>query len=302
MPSEHGFSVFELRQLTYFVAVAEELNYRKAAERTFVSQPALSYQMNQLEERLGVRLLERDHRGVSLTSAGQLFLQGARDLLSQAARLTRDVQELDGGPELELQVALEEYLHIARMPQAIRLVREQFQGLRLKTTHLPMDEHVEGILARRLDLGFAPLPVEHPDLVSKPLLQGHWTVVLPALHRLAQREQVTLGQLQGEPIILPPERSNPRTFNWFLESCRSRGFEAEVAYEASQPRLAPALVAEGVGLWVTLSFSYNELPPEVTARPLLDLEPREMTLGLVWHRQSRSQARRLFVEQLLNQT
>lgn len=299
MSPEIGFSAFELRQLTYFVAVAEELNFRKAAERTFVSQPALSYQMNQLEERLGVRLLDRDHRGVALTAAGQLLLQGARDLLSQAARLARDLQELDGGPEQELQVAVEEYIHVARLPQAIRLVRERFQGLRLKTTHLPVDEHLEGILARRLDLGFAPLPVQHPDLVSKPILQGYWTVVLPLQHRLAQFEQVSLTELRGEPIILPPERSNTRIFNWFLNSCRAAGFEAEVAYEASQPRLAPALVAEGVGLWVTLSYSYSDLPPEVTARPLLDLEPREMNLGLVWHRHSRSQARRLFVEQLL---
>lgn len=299
MSSETGFSAFELRQLTYFVAVAEELNFRKAAERTFVSQPALSYQMNQLEDRLGVRLLERDHRGVAITPAGRLFLQGARDLLSQAARLTRDVQELEGGQEQELQVALEESIHIARMPQAIRLVREQFQGLRLKTTHLPVDDHIEGVLARRLDLGFAHLPVEHPDLVSKPILHGHWTVVVPGQHRLAGLEQVSLAELRGEPIILPPERTNPRTFQWFLESCRAHGFEAEVAYEASQPRLAPALVVEGVGLWIALSFSYTDLPEEVTARPLVDLEPRELTLGLVWHRQSRSQARRLFVEQLI---
>lgn len=294
-----GFLGFELRQLTYFVAVAEELNFRKAAERTFVSQPALSYQMNQLEERLGVRLLERDHRGVAVTAAGQLFLQGARDLLSQAARLTRDVQELDGGQEQELQVALEEYIHIARMPAAIRQVREQFRSLRLKTTHLPVDEHIEGVLSRRLDLGFAQLPVEHPDLVCKPILHGHWTVIVPQQHRLAALERVPLAQLQGEPIILCPERTNPRTFHWFLEACRAQGFEAEVAYEASQPRLAPALVSEGVGLWIAVSFSYPDLPDDVCARPLLDLNPQEMTLGLVWHRQSRSQARRLFVEQLM---
>ena len=290
---------FELRQLTYFVAVAEELNFRKAAERTFVSQPALSYQMNQLEERLGVRLLDRDHRGVALTAPGALFLQGARDLLSQAARLTKDVQELEGGEEQELQVALEEYIHIARMPAAIRGVREQFRSLRLRTTHLPVEEHIEGILSRRLDLGFAHMPVDHPDLVSRQILHGHWTVVLPQGHRLTEMTHVPLVELKGEPIILSPERTNPKTFHWFMDACRQRGFEAEVAYEASQPRLAPALVAEGVGLWIAISFSYPDLPDEVCARPLLDLDPPEMTLGLVWHRQSRSQARRLFVEQLM---
>jgi DNA-binding transcriptional LysR family regulator len=293
------FVGFEFRQLVYFVAVAEELNFRKAAERTFVSQPALSYQMQQLEERLGVKLLERDHRSVALTEAGKVLLDGARQLLSQADRLTRDVQEAGSGKEQQLNVGVIDYVHFARLPLALRAVRAEYPDTRVDTVNLPTSEQLEAVLARRIDVGFARLPVEHPDVLTHPVLSGHWTLVLPSQHPLAKKKSIPLASLAGEPLILFSQRINPPLYAWLMDSFRNAGFEPQVAYETNQSRIGPDLVSEGVGLWLALSYLYKELPRGVVARPLQGLDPAGITIGLVWHRHSRSKAGRLLVEQIV---
>lgn len=290
---------FELRQLIYFTAVAEELNLRKAAERTYVSQPALSYQMTQLEERMGVKLLERDHRGVALTPAGKVLFEGARELLSRAERLERDVQEADGGGEQQFILGVVDYLHLRQLPLALKALRTQFPSLKLETLSLGTHEQVEAVLSRRIDVGFTSLPVDHPELNTRPVLSGTWAVVLPSSHRLARKKAVQLADLAGEPLILFPQRVNLPLYQWLITSLRGAGFEPEIAYEAILARLGPDLVAEGVGLWLALTYSFASLPKGVVSRPLLGLEPDGLTMGLVWHRQSRSQARRLLMEHLL---
>jgi len=290
-------NAFDLRSLSYFVAVAEELNFRRAAEKIFISQPALSYQIMQLEKNLNLHLLERDPRGVTLTEAGQQLLVGARHLLAEAALLQRRLEQMASDVPQRLVMGVVDYVFIPRLPAVIRGLKTDFPGLKLETLDLPFTEQLDALLAGRVDVATMRMPVEHPDLIHRVLVEGHWTVVLPKNHALAKRKTVELKLLAGEPLIFFSQRINPPLFEWLLEQCRQAGFEADVVYETAQSRLGPDLVQQGVGLWLAGSYLYPELPKGVVSRPLAGFE-NTMALGLVWHRQNNSRARQALVEML----
>jgi len=288
---------FDLRSLSYFVAVAEELNFRRAAEKIFISQPALSYQMIQLEKNLGVQLLERDHKGVSLTEAGTELLAGARLLLQEATRLQRRLEQMASNAPQRLVMGVVDYVFLPRLPSVIRGLKTDFPGLKLETMDLPFTEQLDALLQGRVDVATMRLPVQHPDLMVEKLIEGHWTVVLPRNHRLARKKSVELSELAAEPLIFFSQRINPPLFEWLLEQCRKAGFEADVVYETAQSRLGPDLVMQEVGLWMAGSYLYEDLPKGVVARPLTGFDT-QIVLGLVWHRQNTSRARQALVEML----
>lgn len=289
--------VFDLRSLSYFVAVAEELNFRRAAEKIFISQPALSYQIMQLEKNLNLQLLERDPRGVSLTEAGRHLLVGARHLLAEAALLQRRLEQLASDVPQRLIMGLVDYVFLPRLPSVIRGLKTEFPGIKLETIDLPFTEQLDALLAGRVDVATMRMPIDHPDLIHRLLVEGHWTVVLPTSHPLARRKNIELKLLAGESLIFFSQRINPPLFEWMLEQCREAGFEADVVYETAQSRLGPDLVSQGVGLWLAGSYLYADLPKGVVARPLTGFE-NQMALGLVWHRQNNSKARQALVELL----
>lgn len=130
-------NAFDLRSLSYFVAVAEELNFRRAAEKIFISQPALSYQIMQLEKNLNLHLLERDPRGVTLTEAGQQLLVGARHVLAEAALLQRRLEQMASDVPQRLIMGLVDYVFLPRLPSVIRGLKTDFPGLKLETLDLP---------------------------------------------------------------------------------------------------------------------------------------------------------------------
>lgn len=290
-------NAFDLRSLSYFVAVAEELNFRKAAEKIFISQPALSYQVMQLEKNLNIQLLERDPRGVTLTEAGQQLLLGARHLLAEAALLQRRLEQIASDVPQRLVMGLVDYVFLARLPAVIRGLKNDFPGIKLETVDLPFTEQLDALLAGRVDVATMRMPVEHPDLIHRILVEGHWTVVVPRSHPLSKRKSVDLKLLAGEPLIFFSQRINPPLFEWLLERCREAGFEADVVYETAQSRLGPDLVEQGVGLWLAGSYLYADLPKGVVARPLTGFDTK-MALGLFWHRQNNSRARQALVDML----
>lgn len=287
----------EFRQLQIFVAVAEELHFRRAARRVGLTQPALSHQIAQLEERLAVRLLERTSRSVSLTEAGSAFLTSARKLLADLDRAVDEARRIGGDARRRLVVGYVEYMNLPFLGPAMRALRERHPDAEVEHREMYSAEVVEALTERTIDLGFAFMPIEHPDLVARPVVEGEWVVVIPEEHALAAHEQVPLEALAGEPLVIFARRLNPPLHDWLIERLRAAiGDEPRVAYKTAQAQLGPNLVAEGVGLFVVASYVPRSLPPGVTMRPLSGFAP--MRVAAAWRADNPSEVLRDFRDAL----
>ena len=193
----------ELRHLRYFVAVAEELNFRKAAERLRVSQPALSSQIQDLETELDVRLLDRNTGGVRLTGAGKAFLEATRQTLAQAQRAVTLAREAEQGARGRLTVGFYAPLLMGFMPASLTAFHRQYPGVDVNLVEMSLGEQAAALKSQAIQLGFAiagyrPFPpgLEHVKVVRSPIC-----AVVGRDHRLARRPKVDLADLAGEQLL-----------------------------------------------------------------------------------------------------
>lgn len=241
----------ELTQLRYFVAVAEELNFRRAAERCRVAQPALSRRIKRLEEELGVLLLRRTKREVELTEAGRAFLEAAREGI---ARIDAGARELRGMSDFRdsLVVGAVEYANFGFLPRVMKLFQERHPEARLVRRDLPPAEQVEALLRGELDVAFQGVVRRRKDLAYLPVAHADWRVALPAGHPAADREEVLAEEVAVEPLILFPRYANPGLYDWVLRRVREvAGAEPRVVQEPTQLHATLNLVAEGFGVFPT---------------------------------------------------
>lgn len=193
----------ELRHLRYFVAVAEELNYRKAAERLRVAQPALSSQIKDLETELGVRLLDRNTAGVRLTDAGAVFLAETRRTLAQAAQAVLSAQDIAQGRRGRLAVGYSGPLLMGFMPGSVQTFSTKFHEVEVSLVEMPLGEQISGLQAGTIQIGFAivgsiPIP---PGLNQIEILRSPTRLVVGRGHRLAKARSVALADLVREPLL-----------------------------------------------------------------------------------------------------
>src|SRR5919199_4858128 len=189
----------ELRQLRYFVEIAQELHYRRAAGRLFISQPALSQQIRLLEKELGVDLFVRSRRTiqrkVELTEAGKVLLREAKHILQlsqQAIDATRQAGLV--GP---VRMGVFKTLLRSRILNVMNLLSEQLPQAKVKLVELPSYLSVQqSLLENSIDLGLTILPLQYPQLIAVPFAEGNVAVLLPAQHPLAEEANITLAQLQ----------------------------------------------------------------------------------------------------------
>ncbi|WP_433281119.1 LysR family transcriptional regulator [Pseudonocardia xinjiangensis] len=237
----------DLRQLRYFVAVAEESSYTRAAERLTMSQQSLSQQITLLERMLGVKLFDRDTRGTGLTAVGALFLPEARAVLARAEEAVDVVARAARGEIGSLCLAFLATTTNYLLPPVVRAVRQQLPELRLTTQETTIAPLVEGLFKGRFDVAFTRPPLveglETRALVSEPVC-----AVLPEGHPLAGRSELTLGELAGERWVLTPRSSWDPWHQAFDASFRAAGFTPDVVQRDASVQGLLGLVAAGVGV------------------------------------------------------
>jgi DNA-binding transcriptional LysR family regulator len=287
----------DLRRLRSFVAVADELSFRRAAERVAVTQPALSHRIRELEEELGAALFERDRRGVSLTEAGAALLEPARGAIEAVDAAFAEVRRLGARAAHTLRLGYVEYMNLPFLAPTLRLLSERHPEIRMEPRELYSAQVLEALAERRLDLGFAFLPIEHPDLASRPILEGRWMIALPGDHRLAALAEVLIAALRGERLVLFARHLNPPLHDHLMAILSGAGFAPEVVYRTAQAQLGPDLVAQGVGLFVHASYVVREPPAGVVVRPLGGFDNR-LRLAAVWRGDGRTPAVRACLEAL----
>jgi DNA-binding transcriptional LysR family regulator len=284
----------ELRHLRYFVAVAEELHFGRAARRLNVVQPALSQQVQQLETELGVMLLARTKRRVALTESGRAFLIEAKRTLADAEAAVRAARRAGGGEVGRLRVGYVDLATWGVMPAILRAYRERFPEVELVLSEMHREPQREALARGDLDVGFFSLrdsdgPFAGVRVIADPLL-----VVVPSEHRLARRSSVQLQHLANEPWVLFPRELKTLYMELVLSACVSAGFVPRVVQEAGQLRTLAALVAAGLGVTMLPDAITETLPSGAVARRLRGAAPR-LPLDVVWRHGDLSAAAEQFV-------
>lgn len=286
----------ELRHLRYFVAVAEELHFGRAAERLRVAQPAVSAQVRRLEEELGVRLLVRSSRSVRLTEAGHAFLEDARASLDHSERAVRRARRAASGEEGRVRVGLVGNATYGVLTEVVGPFRKRFPQVLLVPHEMNTVAQVEALRAGRLDVGFLYLPSDHghEDLEAETLAEEPLVAVLPASHPLAGSTRVKLGAMSREPFVLADWAQEPGWNEQLWDACKEVGFVPEATEEATDLSVALGLVAAGVGVTLLPASARNLKISGVVYRGLARLVPT-VKLSVAWVRASPSPATRTFL-------
>jgi len=241
----------ELRHLRYFIAVADELHFGRAAERLGISQPPLSQQIRDLEEHLGVRLLRRTNRRVELTDAGRAYLDAARDILGRVDVAGDTARRAERGEIGELRVAFTRSMPlIERFPRTIRAFREAFPAVRLVLLERTTLQQFECLLDDRQDVGLIRGVAPPAPLVAHKLVDDPLVAVLRADHPLATRRQASLRmeELAEESFVVFTRASGTGIHDQLLTLCRQAGFMPRIAQEAGESSTMVGLVAAGMGV------------------------------------------------------
>ena len=258
----------ELRQLRYFVTLAEELHFGRAAAREHIVQSALSQQVQRLERELGVRLLERSTHHVSLTAAGAVFLVEARQILAHVERAARAAQSTVGSsPSLRVGIVDASY---DSMPQILHEVHARYPDLVIHQVEAGVPEQYQQLIYGRLDVGIGRAALAPPEVASHLFRHDPLGVLVPTGHRFAEQEGVPVAILAEEPLLLAEDAQAPEFNQFTIEMCRSAGFTPTV-YEGTVEsiRAAADLVAEGRCLYCVPSSCITALPGTIW-RPLIE--------------------------------
>lgn len=265
----------ELRHLRYFVAVAEECHFTRAARRLGIGQPPLSQQIQALEREIGTPLFHRRARGVALTPAGLAFQAEAQAILTQVERATETAQRAARGERGRLRVGM---INSAPFhPFVPRVIREF--GLRYPDVALSLDEKstpalATDLLEQRLDLAFArPLAGDDARLTVETLFDEPVLVALPQGHRLSDYASLPLAVLASEPFVLFPRTVGAGLHDEVISACRRAGFSPRVVQETSQVTSIVNLVAAGFGVSLVPASMQQVHSEGVTYRPIFGDAP-----------------------------
>lgn len=273
----------ELRHLRYFVTVAELLNFTKASQRLRVAQPALSRQVRDLEEELGVRLLERGPRAVRLTEAGATFLGEAKSVLQRAEEATKAVKAVARGERGEIQVGYAPSPTVELLPCTLHTFQNLAPEVRVTLHDLSTEEMVRGLGEGRLQvcLMVEPSPAALRGLKFETLREYETCVALPRLHPLARAKQVRLEQIVGEPLVAYSRADYPEYHAMLEELFRACGRKPRIAEEHDS---APGLIAAaeiGRGLAIVPSCMAMLIGNRLKLRPLLP-QPAPLKVGVAF--------------------
>ena len=259
----------ELRHLRYFIAVAEELHFSRAAERLHIGQPPLSHAIQVLEADVGALLFERTKRWVRLTEAGKLFLQDARHILALSEQASETARRAQRGETGELRIGFTFSTPFTPLFAAvINHYRQQFPEVTLTLREMVTNRQLEEISQRTLDLGFirppegitgssnASVPLAFTTLRKDPLV-----LVLPASHALAKKTKIAMKELADSPFVMYPHNAGTGIYPQILRLCRAAGFIPRVAQEAGEASTIIGLVAAGCGVSV-LPASFERVQME----------------------------------------
>lgn len=285
----------ELRHLRYFVTVAEELHFGRAAQRLQIAQPPLSQQIRQLEEELGVQLFHRTKRSVQLTEAGQLFLEEACQILTRAEQAIQIVQRADRGETGRLTLGFVGSATYSILPGVLKVFRRRFPEVLLNLHKMTTTQQVQALHEDRIHLGFVRPPIYEQELMIESILKEPFVAVLPEFHRLANETQISLLTLANDPFILFPRYLGSGFYDQIVNMCQQVGFQPQVAQEAIQMQTIISLVAAELGVALVPASVQNLQRVGVVYKALAE-STSQVELAMVWRPDKISSVLQKFLE------
>lgn len=263
---------FDLRQARAFVFMAEELHFGRAAARLFMSQPALSRSIRQLEDAVGVPLLERSTRRVRLTPAGDAFAVECRVALGHLGRAVQAAQQAAQGREGRLRVGYMDFAINGRLPRVLQAFRDRHPRVDIDLQYLPTALQHAALLEGRLDIAFGIGQFDSPAVVNLLVEQEDFVALLPETHRLARSAAVRLGDLATEPFVVGNEASYSSFRTRLFSVCHAAGFFPRIVQQASNTSGILGMVAAGVGVSIFGGSARNLQRVGVVVRPLAGVQ------------------------------
>jgi DNA-binding transcriptional LysR family regulator len=274
--------MIDIRHLKAFVAVAEELNFHRAAERLHIVQPALSRLIKNLEEVVGVSLLERSTRHVRLTEAGKVFLDDARATLARLTGAVRAAREADSGATGTLRLAYMDFAVHRLLPDMVAAAAVREPGIRAELVYMSTAQQRQALIEGRIDLGIIIGTMSAPSVETRLLAEEPLVVAMAADHPLAAGTQVAPRDILGEPLLLGSEGEwstfRDRVFSLYADHDAS----PRIAQEASSAAALFGLVARGVGITLYAGDPAVYAHPRIAVRPLAGVRP--LSICAAWRR------------------
>lgn len=278
-------NTLDFRRLYYFVIVAEELHFTRAAERLHIAQPPLSYQIQQLERDLGVQLFERTRHHVRLTDAGKVLFDSARRIFGQLEQTVNAVRRVGQGEVGLLTVGFIPSASNNILPIILQTFRQQFPDVQLILKEMTPDQVVRGLHEQQIDVGMLYLPLDDAELNTHAVLREPLLAVLPATHPQAGQEQVALRALAEEHFIVPIRYvAVPGLYSYIMEACRQVDFTPKIVEQAWLMQTIIGLVGANMGVALVPASVRNLHRAGVIYKPLQDVSI-EVAMGVIWRRE-----------------
>lgn len=280
----------ELRHLRYFVAVGEEQHYGRAAERLNVAQPALSRQIQDLEEEVGFKLFDRLPRGVKISSAGKLFLDDARRILNHVNEAIARAQRAARGQSGTLRVGFTENASWQGVvPDSFRRFRERQPDAELQLNPLTSLEQIEAVRSGRLDAGFVfNMPKPDPELDQVLVARQHVALAAPREHPVAKLKRLRLRDLADASFVWFPRRESPGFYDRLMHECFRGGLKSpRIVQEAVNQATILSLVSHGMGVGFVNGTVRWRCPESVVIITVVDLKI-PLPLAMVWRKDNTS--------------
>jgi DNA-binding transcriptional LysR family regulator len=282
----------DLKRLRYFVTVADELHFGRAAKKLGMTQPPLSQQIQLLENELGMRLFHRTRRHVELSSIGKVFLAEARSLLKQSEEAVARTRRVQRGETGRLSIGWMPWSILTPLPYMIREFCQRFPEVHLDVHSLSAEGQVDALNEGTIDAGFVlwtsdfGLPSRSGRLKTEIIMRPPLVLVAPDSHRFASRAPLELAELANQPYILFKRESGQVFYDYVISFYQRNGIQLNIRHEADHPSTVLGLVAAGLGITL-LPLTSMHAPPGVVCCDLPAASPR-LEIALTWRPQNDS--------------
>lgn len=291
-------SDIDLRYLRYFIAVAEELNFTRAAERLRTVQPSLSQQIRRLEEIVGTPLLYRDKHRVTLTEAGRVFLQESRAMLQQAERAVAHARQAARAEAGQITIGFLVGTEGKIFPHILPLLHTSYPRVQVLLRSLTSPEQMKALQERDINVAFMRGPVDDPEIASEVVIRDAVLAILPVGHPLAKLQRVPVEKLASLPLIQVTPQAAPAIHHLINGVAARAGVHFHQVLETDSVLANVNAVGSGLGFSLAPEYIQPILPKTVVARPL-DLNPApEIDLLIAYRKDDKLPALALFLRLL----
>ncbi len=261
----------ELRQLRYFLAVARERNFSRAAEVLHIAQPPLSRQIQQLEEELGVLLIDRSSRPLDLTEAGRFFYEQAGQILARTEHMREQTRKIGMSKRERYVIGCVGSTLYGGIPDLVRRMRRRWPDLDIEIRELMSTEQITALKERRIDVGFGRVRFNDREIERLTLREERLVVAFPKGHpKSLSSEPIALAELEGEPLIVYPSTPRPSFADEILNMLTEQGISPGNVEEVREIQTALGIVAAGVSSCIIPAASQRQRPDDVCYRMIKD--------------------------------